>query len=165
MRLALLYGLLGLLLLPACKSEKRPPTVQTDIPFRNDGTLAFLREDGSVAKSIQVEIAETEEARTRGLMGRRAMTLDQGMLFVFQRAEPQGFWMRNTPLPLDIIFVGADSTIVNIARRTRPLSDSLVSSAGPAQYVVEVRGGFSDRYGLQDSLRVRWQRTATGEPE
>ena len=61
-------------------------------------------------------------------------------------------------MPLDIIFVGPDSQVVNIAKRTTPLSRERVESTGPAQYVVEVRAGFSDRFGLTDSTRVRWRR-------
>ena len=67
--------------------------------------------------------------------------------------------MRSTPMPLDIMFVSADSQIVNIAKRTKPLSRENVSSTGLAQYVVEVRGGFSDRFGIDETVKIRWQRS------
>lgn len=155
MRIVLITGLL-LLMVAACENNNQGS--QTDIGFRNDGTLEFVRPDGSVIRSIEIEIAEDEAARHTGLMNRRQMTLGQGMLFLFPDEGQRKFWMANTPIPLDIMFVGADSQIVNIVKRTRPLSRENVLSTGPAQYVVEVRGGFSDRYGLDETTKIRWQR-------
>ena len=157
MRIVLLTGLL-LLMVAACENDS-PSNSQTDAAFRKDGTLEFVRSDGSVIRSIEIEIAEDEATRQTGLMNRRQMTLAQGMLFLFTDEAPRQFWMANTPIPLDIMFVGADSQIVNIARRTRPLSRENVVSTGPAQYVVEVRGGFSDRFGLDETIKIRWQRS------
>ena len=157
MRIVLLTGLL-LLMVAACENDS-PSNSQTDAAFRKDGTLEFVRPDGSVIRSIEIEIAEDEATRQTGLMNRRQMTLAQGMLFLFSDEAPRKFWMANTPIPLDIMFVGADSQIVNIARRTRPLSRENVVSTGPAQYVVEVRGGFSDHYDLDETVKIRWQRT------
>ena len=157
MRIILLTGLL-LLMVAACGNDK-PGNAQTDAAFSKDGTLEFVRSDGSVIRSIEIEIAEDEAARQTGLMYRRHMTLGQGMLFLFSDEAPRKFWMANTPIPLDIMFVKADSQIVNIVRRTRPLSRENVVSTGPAQYVVEVRGGFSDRFGLDETVKIRWQRT------
>lgn len=127
------------------------------IPFRADGVLSFVQPDGRVLREVAVEVASTDSARQRGMMARRDLTTRQAMLFTFPDVAPRSFWMANTPVPLDIIFVGADSQIVNIARRTTPLSPDPVNSTGPAQYVVEVRAGFSDRFGLTDSTRVRWR--------
>ena len=143
----------------ACGSEDRSAAVQTDIPFRPDGVLEFLRPDGSRITAIAIEIAETDSARARGLMQRRSLPARGGMLFLFDDVEPRSFWMRNTPLPLDILFVGPDGDIVNIAERTRPFSDERIESTGPARYVLEVRSGFADRHGITDSTRIRWQRT------
>ncbi len=156
MRIVLLTCLL-LLMVAACENDS-PSDSQTDTAFHKDGTLEFVRSDGSVIRSIEIEIAEDEATRQTGLMNRRQMTLGQGMLFLFSDEAPRKFWMANTPIPLDIMFVAADSQIVNIARRTRPLSQENVVSTGPAQYVVEVRGGFSDRYGLDETVKIRWQR-------
>ena len=153
MRIVLFTGLL-LLMVAACEND----TPQNDFSFRHEGTLEFVRPDGSVIRSIEIEFAEDEAARQTGLMHRREMTLGQGMLFLFPDEAPRKFWMANTPIPLDIMFVGADSQIVNIAKRTRPLSHENVVSTGPAMYVVEVRGGFSDRYGLDETTKIRWRR-------
>lgn len=121
------------------------------------GTLEFVDSDGQVIRTISIDIADTEEARQRGLMDRRDLSLEEGMLFIFPAPDSQSFWMRNTYIPLDIMFVGADQDIVNIAKRTTPLSDQLIKSTDLAQFVVEVRGGFSDRFGIDETVRVRWQ--------
>jgi hypothetical protein len=140
-----------------CQDEPEPVAMRT-IPFEPEGVLEFVAPDGRVIRQIAIEIADTDSARARGMMDRRSLTTRQGMLFTFPDAAPRSFWMANTPVPLDIIFVDADSQVVNIAERTTPLSRERVESTGPAQYVVEVRAGFSDRFGLTDSTRIRWQR-------
>lgn len=155
----LLLLLVALTFLAACESEDDTlPTVQMDIPFRQDGVLTFISPDGDSLATIAIEIAEGDSARQRGLMQRRGLPAQGGMLFLDDRAREQSFWMRNTPLPLDILFVGADSQVINIAERTRPYSDSALVSAAPAQYVLEVRAGFTDRYGITDSTRLVWRR-------
>lgn len=143
---------------PALEPEGGTSTAEPTIPFRQDGSLTFLR-DGEPITEIAIEIADTDSARTRGLMQREGLPPQSGMLFVFPRETPQGFWMANTPIALDIIYVNADSQIVSIAKYTRPFSSQTVESEAPARYVVEVPAGFSDTYGLTESDRVRWTET------
>jgi hypothetical protein len=88
-----------------------------------------------------VEIADTNATRERGLMYRRSLAPDRGMLFDFKMAQPVGFWMRNTLIPLDMLFIGADGRIISIARNAVPLSDANIPSGGPALGVLEIRGG------------------------
>jgi len=140
----------------ACDSE---PEIRKNRDFRVDGTLDFINTDGEVIHTINIEIAENEDDRQAGLMHRRQMTLQEGMFFLFSKPDTLRFWMANTPIPLDIMFVGADSQIVNIAKRTTPLSRENIISDGIAQYVVEVRGGYSDRFGIDETTRIRWHRT------
>ncbi|GIV62637.1 MAG: hypothetical protein KatS3mg044_1503 [Rhodothermaceae bacterium] len=147
--------------LAACtRSETPPPPTPEalpDIPFRKDGTLTFLR-DGVPIVSIDIEIADNDSSRTRGLMQRSDLPDRSGMLFIFPQAEPQSFWMANTQIPLDILFVSADSQIVSIAKYTKPLSPEPVTSGNlPAQFVIEVEAGFVDTYGIVETDRVRWQ--------
>ena len=136
-------------LVVACNPADRPLDL---------ASLEFVGMDGNVIKSIHVEIAEDPAARQRGLMDRRQLTLDEGMLFVFPAPDSQSFWMKNTPLSLDIMFIRSDSSIANIVKRTLPLSEDFIRSTDLAQYVVEVRGGFSDRFGIDETARVRWRR-------
>src|SRR5262249_30583791 len=83
---------------------------------------------------VSVEIAETQQKRSFGLMYRRDLPESHGMLFIFLREEPLSFWMKNTPLPLDIIFINADHTIVSIASNTTPFSEKPLPSGSPAQF-------------------------------
>lgn len=127
------------------------------IPFRKDGELTFLR-DGAENVTIEIEIAESDSARERGLMQRDSLPDLGGMLFIFPREETQSFWMANTPLALDLIFVDSDSQIVDIDKYTRPFSTGSIASDAPARYVIEVKAGFSDTHGITEGDRVRWRR-------
>jgi uncharacterized membrane protein (UPF0127 family) len=124
---------------------------------QGDGELQFLRQDGSTGVSITIEIADTPEARIRGLMERWSLPELHGMLFIFEYPEVQRFWMHNTPLSLDMIFVDENRRILNIAESTTPMSKQTYGSRGPAKYVVEVRAGFSKRHGIGEGMTIRWQ--------
>jgi uncharacterized membrane protein (UPF0127 family) len=126
--------------------------------LRPDAVVEFVRPDGSVAARLAVEIAETPQARALGLMGRSLPDHMAGMLFLFERPEPQAFWMRNTPTSLDMIFVDDRGSILNIAAYTTPMSDQIYNSAGPVKYVVEAKAGFADRFGIRPAFFVRWNR-------
>jgi len=97
---------------------------------------------------VSVEIADTPQKRSFGLMYRHDLPESHGMLFLFPREEPLSFWMKNTPLPLDIIFINAAHTIVSIASNTTPFSEKPLPSGSPAQFVLEVNGGFCQRHGV-----------------
>ena len=103
---------------------------------------------GSGQHAFEVEIADDPRERALGLMYRRAMAADRGMLFDFGAEAPQSFWMRNTYIPLDMLFIREDGTIDSIAERTTPLSDRSVPSKGPVRYVLEINGGLSDKLGI-----------------
>ncbi|MEJ2659059.1 MAG: DUF192 domain-containing protein [Desulfobacterales bacterium] len=123
-----------------------------------DGILDFVHIDGSVKASITIEIADTPETQMKGLMGRRDLNQNRGMLFVFKDSKPRKFWMKNTPVSLDIIFIGGDGCIVNIAESTIPMSQQSYRSAGPIKYVVEVRAGFAKHFNIDSNTCIRWQR-------
>lgn len=99
-------------------------------------------------KRFEVEIADDNRERALGLMFRRQMAEDEGMLFDFGTEQPAGFWMRNTYIPLDMLFIKADGTIESIAERTTPLSEKSVQSKGPVRFVLEINGGLSDTLGI-----------------
>lgn len=148
------------LLLSACAEpeEGSLPVLRNDPAFEKEGTLSFIRPDGSVITTIAIEIAATDSARARGLKRRTSMGYDKGMLFVFEEADTTGFWMHETPMPLDIIFVAPDSEVVRIAEHTTPFSEKTIYPGAPKQFVVEVRAGFADRFGITEATRIRWQR-------
>lgn len=135
-----------------------PTHAKAEPVIRPDGVVEMVRPDGSVAASLAVEIAESPEARARGLMGRVLTDYMAGMLFIFESVQPQTFWMRNTPSSLDMMFVDAGGKVINTAAYTTPMSDQLYSSAGPAKYVVEAKAGFADRFGIRQGYTMRWKR-------
>lgn len=112
-----------------------------------------VRTDRGV-QSFQVEIAGTPRQREFGLMCRKALDANRGMLFVFPSAQPQAFWMRNTLIALDIIYVGPDGRVVSIIRNARPLDESPLPSGGPASSVLELAGGRAAQIGLLPGDRL-----------
>ena len=128
------------------------PGLRAETPAAAVETLEVVTARGRTA--FAVEIVDTDESRSRGLMFRRIMPEDRGMLFDFRREEPVWFWMKNTYLPLDMIFARADGTIVSIARDTTPLSEDLVPSKAPVRFVLEVNAGIAARLGLAPGDRL-----------
>jgi uncharacterized membrane protein (UPF0127 family) len=103
---------------------------------------------------FEVELALTPKEQERGLMFRKSLPQGQGMLFDFKEERPLTFWMKNTYVPLDMIFIRADGTILHIAHNTTPLSEKLVPSGGPARAVLEVVAGTTQRLGIVPGDRV-----------
>jgi uncharacterized membrane protein (UPF0127 family) len=104
--------------------------------------------------SFQVEIAANDEQRARGLMYRKDLPEGRGMLFDFKREQDVGFWMKNTYIPLDMIFIRADGTVRRIAANTEPLSERSVPAGGPVRYVLEVIGGTAGKLGIEPGDKV-----------
>jgi hypothetical protein len=123
--------------------------------FKKNGELTFVDTSGSLVK-IDIQIARTEFDRELGLMFRKSMNENQGMLFIFPDTKIRSFWMRNTVIPLDMIFVDSSKTILNIAKNTTPYSDVSYTSSGPTSYVVEVNGGFTDRHKITAGEKISW---------
>ncbi len=103
---------------------------------------------------FNVEIADTDATRERGLMYRRELPDGHGMLFDFFKDQPVGFWMKNTYIPLDMIFIRSDGRIVSIAENTEPLSERVIPSAAPVRAVLEVKGGTARRLGIAPGDQV-----------
>ena len=145
------------LALTVCTIGRAAPAFAGGV-VRPDGMVEFLRPDGKPAVNLAVEIAETPDTRARGLMGRALPDYLGGMLFIFEDAVVQTFWMRNTPGSLDMIFVDASGKVLNIAVATTPMSDQTYASFGPARYVVEAKAGFAERFGIRPGDTMHWRR-------
>jgi uncharacterized protein len=104
---------------------------------------------------FEVEVAATEEQQARGLMFRRELADDRGMLFDFDQPHMAVFWMRNTVIPLDIIFIAPDGRIINIAERATPYSEAPIPADGLTRAVLEIRGGRASELGIRPGDRVR----------
>jgi len=101
-----------------------------------------------------VEIADTDASREKGLMFRKSLPEGQGMLFDFHEEQPVGFWMQNTYIPLDMIFIRGDGSILRIAENTEPLSTRIIPSGGPVRAVLELIGGSARKFGIAPGDKV-----------
>lgn len=121
--------------------------------------LVILGRDGR-RHAFRVEVADTDAARAQGLMYRREMPADQGMLFDYGAGQPQevAMWMKNTFIPLDMLFIRRDFTIANIAERTVPHSTASIFSDGPVRAVLELNGGATARLGIKAGDTVQHAR-------
>lgn len=116
--------------------------------------LAVVTDEGRHV--FAVEVAKTAQEQARGLMFRTELGPNEGMLFPRNPPDIASFWMKNTPLPLDIIFIGEDGRIINIAARTVPYSLDPVAAAGLTSAVLELRGGRAAELGIEPGDRVEW---------
>lgn len=111
---------------------------------------------GNRTHRFVVEVARTEEQQAMGLMNRASLAPDRGMIFPFAQPRPASFWMKNTLIPLDIIFVRSDGTIANVAANTVPLSLEPVLSEGTVGSVLELAGGRAEELGIKAGDKVAW---------
>lgn len=133
--------------------------------FSKEGELVFSDSLGNIKTKIDIEIADDDYQRQLGLMNRKEMKENEGMLFIFPRQDWLSFWMRNTLISLDMIFVNENKQIVTIHKNTRILSDSSYPSTKPARYVVEVIAGFTDKYNIQVGDKIDWMGTRLANPQ
>lgn len=128
--------------------------------FIKNGHLQFISKDKkNVIKTIAIEIADDDYKRTQGLMWRRSMADSIGMLFIFENEKPLSFWMKNTYLPLDIIYVNKSMEIVTIQENTTPLSEMPIPSDKPAQFAIEVNAGFCSNHGILNGDNIKYEKT------
>ncbi|MGH2575768.1 MAG: DUF192 domain-containing protein, partial [Ignavibacteria bacterium] len=123
------------------------------------GEVYFQDKNKNLIIQIDVEIAETDEKRYRGLMYREKIEENQGMLFIFQDEEEQSFYMKNTIISLDIIFINSKKKIVKIHKNAIPLKTNSLPSGKPALYVVEVNAGFTDKYNIKEGDFIDWKKS------
>ncbi|RKF20625.1 DUF192 domain-containing protein [Altericroceibacterium spongiae] len=136
-------------------------------PASSEGTLSRHPESGlevipvtidsdSNSHTFQAEVAATPREQARGLMFRTEMGADEGMIFLRKFAQPASFWMKNTVIPLDIIYIGADHRILNIAANAKPYSTEPLLSEGPALAILELNGGRAAELGIEPGDEVSW---------
>jgi uncharacterized protein len=152
------------LVLPLLAASYRPQSAAgsntSDGPqFKDDGQLVFLKHGtNATIKLIQIQIADNDDERAEGLMWRKFMPEDDGMLFIFGDEEPLTFWMKNTYITLDMVFADKSGNIVSIFPEATPLSEASIPSGQPAKYVVEVNGGFCARFGINVGDKIAFEK-------
>jgi uncharacterized protein len=121
-------------------------------PFKKEGELTFLKNQ----EKLTIEIADNEAETTQGLMYRRTMPDSCGMVFIFPDSQPRNFWMKNTYLPLDILYLDESKKIVTIQANRTPFSEEQIPSFENAKYVLEVNAGYCKRKGIEKGDMVKW---------
>jgi uncharacterized membrane protein (UPF0127 family) len=123
--------------------------------FTKEGELTFFNKNNNKIITIDIEIPDTPEEKRRGLMYRHVMADTEGMLFIHGMARYRFFWMKNTYIPLDMIFVDEEMQIVKIEENTKPLSEERIRVPRETQYTIEVNAGFCDKHGIEigDSIQ------------
>ena len=124
------------------------------------GTLVLKTETGD--HSFNIEVATTDQDRALGLMFRRSLPDDAGMLFLYDPPQPAAMWMRNTLIPLDMVFISPDGTVHRIESDTEPFSTSLIPSEGTVAAVLELNAGQADKIGLKRGDKVVYPGLARG---
>lgn len=150
--------ILALLLigLQACKAANSK-TQEPDQPsFRQDGYLQIRSAEGELKASFDIEIVSKEYELARGLKYRDSMAENQGMLFIFAFADYHGFWMQDTYISLDMLFIDLDNNIVTIAEHTSPFSEEQINPEKPIKYVLEVIAGTANKLKIKETDKISW---------
>ena len=150
-----------LLLLPACSQAAQPsptPAAQASVhPVSGLEVVPLtVTTPGGKAHAFRVEVARTPQEQSRGLMFRTEMEADEGMLFPYQQPQMLSFWMRNTVLSLDLIFIGPDRRVINVAANAVPYSEESIPSDAPAIAVLELNAGRAEALGIVPGSKVDW---------
>lgn len=146
-RLLLLFALLGSLFAGTACADIRSQFIATD-------PVALVADTAAGQVAFSVEIADDPGERERGLMFREDMPDRHGMLFVFERTDEVGFWMKDTPLPLDLVFIGEDG-VIGAIRRGEPFSEALIAPPVLTRFVLELKSGTALQTGLTPGVRLR----------
>lgn len=128
-------------------------TVEADARPLRTAPLEIITDRGDF--HFRVEVADTFASRERGLMFRKSLAAKRGMLFDFKSSQTVAFWMKNTLIPLDMLFIGADGRILTIARDAKPMDETPIPSGGPVLAVLELRGGRAAEIDAEPGDRVR----------
>jgi len=153
-------ALAALLVGSACSSQASAPAPAAAVtgkhPISGLDVVPLTISQNGKSHAFRVEMAGTMEQQEKGLMFRTAMAPDEGMLFPSDTAELRSFWMKNTVIPLDIVFIGPDHLISNIAANAVPYSLEPINSEGAAIAVLELNGGRAAQLGIVPGARVSW---------
>lgn len=153
--LALLF--IALISFSSCKETESKAITTEKIAFTKEGELRIHKND-SLLVSLDIEFAETEYEVQTGLMYRDQMKEKQGMLFIFPDVRVHSFYMKNTEIPLDIIFIDENLTIASFQENAKPFDETGLSSLVPIQYVLEVNAGLAEKWNLEVGDKISYNR-------
>ena len=149
-KLSFLLGTLFLLSFIACKEEPKQVIETTPIEFKKEGDLIIYKaKTDSIIALFEIEIADSDYETETGLMYRKSMKINQGMLFVFPDVAMHSFYMKNTEIPLDIIFIDENLKIASFQENAEPFNEKGLSSQVPIKYVLELNAGLAEKLLLE----------------
>ncbi|WP_046744957.1 DUF192 domain-containing protein [Kordia zhangzhouensis] len=143
------FLLVALVIFSCANSDKDKKIKTVEFTFTKEGQLTLSKASGNDIITLDIEFAETPYERETGLMHRSSMKNNQGMLFIFSEEYPRSFYMKNTLIPLDIIYIDADKKIVSFQENAKPLDETGLPSKVPAMYVLEVNAGLAQKWLLE----------------
>jgi uncharacterized membrane protein (UPF0127 family) len=143
----------------SCKETTSVSGASQTVAFTKEGTAQLYKQQtDSLIAQFDIEFARTDYEVETGLMHRNSMEDSQGMLFIFEKASPRFFYMKNTRIPLDIIYLSEDKTIVSFHKNAQPFDETILPSEFPAKYVLEINGGLIERIGINLGDQLDFQR-------
>ncbi|MBV7269958.1 DUF192 domain-containing protein [Winogradskyella luteola] len=150
---------IGLAILTNCKEDKTTKTEnKVVVSFKKEGVLHLKKADSdSIIKTLDIEIADNEYETQTGLMYRAKLESNHGMLFIFPNVQMRSFYMKNTKIPLDIIYIDENKSIVSFQKNAKPFDETSLPSEAPAQYVLEINAGLSDEWQLEVGDKVTFE--------
>jgi len=147
------------IVLNSCKGESKNIVKTEPISFTKEGQLSISRQKtDTLITQLDIEFAQSEYETQTGLMYRKGMEEDQGMLFIFPEERMHSFYMKNTEFPLDIIYIKADSTIANFQENAQPFNEAGLSSQVPIQFVLEVNAGLAEKWLLEVGDKIEYHK-------
>ena len=141
-----------------CQQSTPKEVREQKVLFKNEGNLSILNDENKTLAEFKIEIADSPYERQTGLMYRDSLEEQHGMLFIFENSELRGFYMKNTLIPLDLIFIDEDYEIVHIYSKATPYETTTISSQLPAKYVFEINGGLSEQIGIQKGMKIKYNK-------
>ncbi len=151
----IIYFSIGFLTLQACKEEAKKAIKTEPITFKKEGELTIHKQKvDTIITTLNIEIAESEYETQTGLMYRKSMQDNQGMLFIFKDEQMHSFYMKNTEFPLDIIYIKSNLTIASFQENAEPYTEDGLPSQVPIQYVLEVNAGLIQKWSLEVGDKV-----------
>ncbi len=161
MKILFKYSIAFLVILSVLNCKEDQPIKSKDkvvVSFKKEGVLKLKKADSdSIIKTLDIEIADNDYETQTGLMYRTKLETNHGMLFIFPNVQIRSFYMKNTKIPLDIIYINGNKTIVSFQKNAKPFDETSLPSDSPSKYVLEINGGLSDAWQLAIGDRISFE--------
>lgn len=157
MKLKSVFLILGVLFFLSARNNTPSRTIkEASVVFKKEASLAIFNLNGELVKEYDIELADTPYERQTGLMYRTEMNSHNGMLFIFEDSAIRSFYMKNTLISLDLIFLNESLEIISICKNTTPNDESSIPSLAPAKYVLELRSGQSELHQFTEGMKIKY---------